>query len=253
MSPKTLEKLVNMKKIHNLNTVISLSMREDLSDDFKDFALSIPLRWYTYVEADCEGGRSLDIHLINRMYELWNRRSKKQVIIPQEGKIGNYTYKVLDKTKDKDGLVLGYATDCCQLFGMQGEVCMIDGIINESSTFVAVYKKNKIYAQSWLWSGKDNYGRDFACFDSIELLGRDLEANKDVIECYKKISESLIKNDGFDFVVLGKDGNRPLEGIEKHVLGHKYADNEEGIRYKGNVSYTDTEKEGIYLLKGDWS
>jgi hypothetical protein len=128
------------------------------------------------------------------------------------GKVGKYTYEIIDKD-NPIGLILGYATDCCQVIGGAGESCLKAGYKEKDSTFFVVRKGDTVYAQSWIWSKKKTEFGSALCFDSIEVLGKDLEKSKDILKCYKDASEELLKH--YDIVYAGADGNSMPNGLDK--------------------------------------
>ena len=150
-----------------------------------------------------------DIEALNNLYEE-NKDNKLNIPIIS-GKVGNYTYEILEKSNPM-GLILGYATDCCQVMteGNQGTECLIQGYTNPDSTFFVVRKGKDIIAQSWIWKNKD-----VLCFDSIEVLGKDLNKNKDVLNAYKLTAKALIEEEGYKTVFTGADGNVIPNGLRE--------------------------------------
>lgn len=128
------------------------------------------------------------------------------------GKIGKYTYEVIDKDNPL-GLILGYATDCCQVIGGAGEACLKAGYKEKDSSFFVVRKGDTVYAQSWIWAKKGTKYGSALCFDSIEVLGKDLEKSKDILKCYKEAASELINH--YDIIYAGADGNSMPNGLDK--------------------------------------
>jgi len=185
---------------------------------------------------------------ILNLIQLFEENKDKNCNIPNiKGKSGSYEYEIIKKD-NPIGLILGYATDCCQVIGNNGESCLRRGYDNEDSAFFVVKKKNRIYAQSWVWIKETNQGKKILCFDSIEVLGKDLNKSKSIMAAYKKVAEELIKNHNFDMVIAGADGNSIPEGIEN--LG-QYEDQDfiydNDLVVPFNNTYTDANQEIIVI------
>ena len=193
--------------------------------------------------------RVLDPNDIFRLGDLYENRAKSSTIPHIKGKEGEYTYEILKKDNPL-GLILGYATDCCQVIGNQGESCLRRGYDRENSSFFAVMKKNRVYAQSWVWEKVTSDGKRIFCFDSIEVLGKNLEASKDILNAYKEVSKKLIE-EGYDLVIAGADGNTMPKGMD--ILG-EYEDSSfiEDFNLKTPFpgTYSDAENE-IYIIEGE--
>lgn len=155
----------------------------------------------------------LDLRHISSLMKLYNDAQKVKGKLPLvKGSVGKYDYLVLDKS-DPLGLVLGYATDCCQVIGGNGQSCLYDGYLTPEASFFVVLKNDCVYAQSWVWSRKDtDYGTGF-CFDSLEILGKDVDRSPEILGCYKEAAKQLKKD--FDVVYIGADGNCMPDGMEK--------------------------------------
>jgi len=182
-----------------------------------------------------------DIEALNDLYEK-NKDNKLNIPIIS-GKIGEYTYEILEKSNPM-GLILGYATDCCQVMtqGNQGTQCLVHGYTNPDSTFFVVRKGKKIYAQSWIWQNKD-----VLCFDSIEVLGRDLNKNKSVLKAYQETANALIEK-GYKTVFAGADGNTIPEGLRE--VGSYYSPCPKELRLPFSC-YSDAQAEIIILAGKD--
>jgi len=193
--------------------------------------------------------RVLDHNDIFRLGDLYENRTKNSTIPHIKGKKGEYTYEILKKDNPL-GLILGYATDCCQVIGNEGESCLRRGYDRENSSFFAVMKKNRVYAQSWVWEKVTSNGKRIFCFDSIEVLGKNLEASKDILNAYKEVSKKLIE-EGYDLVIAGADGNTIPKGMD--MLG-KYKDSDFirafDLRSPFQGTYSDAENE-IYIIEGE--
>ena len=185
----------------------------------------------------------------SRLAEVYENRAEKCSIPNIKGKSGEYTYELIKKD-NPIGLTLGYATDCCQVIGLDGESCLRRGYDKENSTFFVVMKKGRVYAQSWVWTKETNNGNKVLCFDSIEVLGKNLDKSKDILSAYKEVSEQLIES-GYDLVFAGGDGNSIPQGMDK--LGeYKELDfiEDNDLTLPFYNTYTDAAEE-IYVIKGD--
>lgn len=157
--------------------------------------------------------RVTDIKEIKFLVNLYEANRNNKCSLPNlKGSVGAYSWEIT--TKDNPiGLILGYATDCCQVYNHNGESCLVSGYKDEDSSFFVVTKNDKIYAQSWCWSKKDtSFGKGF-CFDSIEVLGKDLSKSKSILNCYKDAAKQLEQY--YDVVYCGADGNSMPNGIEQ--------------------------------------
>jgi len=155
-----------------------------------------------------------DPNQLSRLFKLFEENKKKECNIPSfSGKVGTYSYEFISKD-DPRGLVLGYATDCCQVIGGQGQACLETGYRDKDSSFFLVEKNGHIYAQSWIWQ-KDTAKGLSLCFDSVEVLGKNLEKSKDVLACYVEASKKLVDEHNYKFVYAGADGNTMPKGLEK--------------------------------------
>jgi hypothetical protein len=167
--------------------------------------------------------RVRDPHQIARLFELFEKNKNKQSNVPVfKGKVGSYSYEFIPKN-DPRGLVLGYATDCCQVIGGQGQACLETGFRDINSGFFLVEKKGEIYAQSWVWQKETKKGLSL-CFDSIEVLGKNLDESKDILGCYQEAASLLVKEHKYKLVYAGADGNTMPKGLEK--AGQKFETDE---------------------------
>jgi len=116
----------------------------------------------------------------------------------------NTTYDWEISKKDNPlNVILGDATNCCQTIGGAGVECLKYGLSKENSTFFIVKRNGKIVAQSWIWV---NHDEKSICFDSIEILGRDIYS-ENVMKCYLEVSKELeLKYKNYS-ILAGGDGN----------------------------------------------
>jgi hypothetical protein len=248
---KALKNYPKLKKyIRKLNTVtkkeidlimyISNLIDTSVNIDFNDFEViyfKILLRY-----------RINGANTIYTLLDIFNKNKYNKTTIPLiSGNINKYSYEVLPKSSP-DGLILGYATDCCQVVKDSGFDCLLKGYEEENSSFFVVKKQGKIYAQSWIWEAETDLGRTL-CFDSIEVLGKDFTKSKDVLAAYLEATDMFLEN-GFDAVICGADGNAIPKGMGN--IGYKIDQNnleDSHIRVPFNNCYTDIEEKGIIVIK----
>lgn len=214
----------------------------------REFLKDLKPRWLKYVKRFYK--KSVTLQNIRDLYNIWNLRSKNQTLPIIKNKFNSYTYSLMDKTIDKESLFIGFATDCCQVPTMTGVACMKSGLSNPEETFFSVTKKGKIYAQSWVWTGIDSKKRKFICFDSIEVLGKDLEEMPDILNSYKELCRILFEEHGFDYAITGADGEKIPRGLANYCVKHveKKDFESKGIVYRGSCTYTDINELGIYIF-----
>jgi hypothetical protein len=189
---------------------------------------------------------------ILKLISLYEKNKDNEINIPIiSGKSNSYEYEILEKDNPL-ALILGYATDCCQVIGLQGEECLRKGFEDPDSGFFAVKKKGRIYAQSWIWQKETEKGK-VLCFDSIEVLGKDLNKSKDILKAYKDISKTLVEKHGYYMVIAGADGNTVPEGI-KNLGDYEEIDfiSENDLRTPFPNVYTDARDEIVIIhTKGE--
>lgn len=158
---------------------------------------------------------NLDNYPLAVLETLWKEYSKgmnNPSIVPSvSGQVDKeYSFEILDRD-NPEGAFVGYITDCCMTVDSPGWKCLLHGLQGKDGALFVVRKNGKIIAQSWTWVYQKN---DFKglCFDSIELLGRDLDKNRAVLSAYK-MAAKLFKKSGFDLITAGADGNSCPEGM----------------------------------------
>jgi hypothetical protein len=192
----------------------------------------------------------LNVNLQSHYFNLWKKRSKNKVIENISIKKDKYQIEIVDN-ENPIGLVLGIATDCCQIYkdGSTGSSCVYSGTVHSESFFVQVTKKNTVYAQSWCWIGTHVVtGEKVFCFDSIEMLSTNLDQAKEILSLYKELAEKLVAEKGVDMVIAGNDGNCfPSEEMNKYEIvydydlySHSFEEEEFNEKSKMRQIYTDT-------------
>jgi len=248
---KNLENIENKELLSgSLDLYFELEQVQNLTKEFKQFVWSLDPQWIKYVSR--YHSHKVNINQLQQFFRVWEQRSQKNDLPIFNGKVGKYQYKLMDKTKDKEGLFLGYATDCCQVIGGAGGSCMTNGFSNSKESFFVVKKKGKIYAQSWVWEKVNKDGLKIFCFDSIEVLGKDLNDMQDIMNSYLEASTKLVEEHGYDIITVGADGNRIPEGLSDFVESQVNRDEmyERDLIYSGRAGYTDTNSDdGVFILK----
>ena len=193
---------------------------------------------------------------IEELVELYENNKNNKCNIPVvSGSMGKYTYEILEK-KDPTGLILGYSTDCCQVLTRDdddgellydGAQCLVSGYTEEKATFFVVKKGNDVYAQSFVWEKTTKEGK-ILCFDSIEVLGKDLTKNKDVIKSYQEASTKLLEL-GYDIIIAGADGHIIPKGLKE--IGTYLSPVPEELKLDLDI-YSDARDEIIILGNKDF-
>ena len=179
-----------------------------------------------------------------KLMDIYNKRISEQNIPIVSGKIGEYSYEILQKD-DPTGLVLGYATDCCQTAYGAGASCISYGYNNSDSGFFKVEKKNTIYAQSWIWQIEKELNEKnlkILVFDSIEFLGDDLNQYA-IIPAYEETARKLISEYGYDLVIAVSSPNIGLDNVPWPVHTFRFFDSSD---FSGN-GYFDFNGRGHIL------
>ena len=176
-------------------------INDDMLDEFLDFVheftpahIKAISRYYGGSDSESESGRGKLGEVLPALFEIWKNRSQEQAIRPfgdeLVAKNGIYKYRVVNK-EDVEGLVLGYATDCCQVHNGVGRECLRCGFYDHDSTFFLVEKDGKIIAQSWIWL---SHTQKTLCFDSIEVMGGSKRTDlRNIVKCYKHAAVTLLK------------------------------------------------------------
>ena len=190
-------------------------------------------------------------YIINELKEIYVRRVKDKTLPTFKTEYNNYIAEILD-VNSKEGLVTGYATDCCMVINGFGESCLHHGYKNSNSGFFVVKRKNQLLAQSWIWEFVEN-GKRHIVLDSVEILGRNLNQSKTVLKMYFELIKSLLTEHNYDYVIIGADGNTTPEGID--VFGPIYENISaidlklNKLREKYGIDYTDIKESVIFVKK----
>jgi len=262
INPKKLKELI-LGEDHKvsadiLNTLINVKLNfvESNNLNLVEFVDSLPSRHLKYLY---RYNKNLSVTVVTELFNIFEQRSQVQNIPSFKGSVGSYSYEMIDKTESKEGLILGYATDCCQVAFGVGEACLKVGYSNPNAGFFVVRKSKKdsdsgkIYGQSYTISGVDKNNLKYIVFDSIEVLGGDLKQMSGVMNSYNEAAQKLI-NEGYDYVLCGADGSHLPDGLEDAALGFLSSSTcyNNGISVEkalGQHTYTDM-KNGCFVLAG---
>lgn len=117
-------------------------------------------------------------------------RKRVSSSIPEvSGKIGDFTYKMLD-VKDPFALAVGYLSHCCFVVNGISHAALEHSMSSENGRTFVVYYKDKFLTQSWVWRNGD-----VVCFDSVEAGGYAHGIYKDdlrVLDVYKKAASDIL-------------------------------------------------------------
>lgn len=188
------------------------------------------------------------LDIMGEMKQIYQKRVQIKTIPSYFYKSGKYQAYTMD-SNSVEGLLCGYETDCCMTIGGNGESCLKYGYKKHHSNFFIVKKKNRIVSFSWLWEFVDKKKKKILVLDSIEILGRDLEDSKNVLEIYFNLIKKMLFH--YDLIIIGTDGNTTPEKIE--IFG-KIHNNYNKIKIpfkkivkKLGIKYTDADHEFILI------
>jgi len=246
-------KLATSNNFTSISTLIQLYLIafESTTKVNLEFLFSLP----DYVVFSLVGQHSSNgfINLLQRYRNLWELRSKDKVYKDLSFSDGKYKISLMGPN-DFESLILGVVTDCCQVMNGNGESCMKAGLIYESQGFVKVVKNKKIYGQSWYWTAETRNGEKVFCFDSIEILSKNLDQGKVILDKYIELSKLLVKEGFADIVIAGNDGNAIPEELNDFEVTQDYSLRSGNLifpdEFKNNVHnvYTDTVELGQVIL-----
>ena len=219
-------------------------------DSVNDFIKLINFFGLSFVKRILEntmGNYQITYSTFSELKKIYDNRSEEKNIPNFYIQQGKYTAYTLNPNS-KEGLLCGYDTDCCMVINGNGEACLHYGYKKENSNFFLVKKKNRIFAQSWLWEYFNKKENEKILFiDSIEILGRNLHESKNILKIYYEFISYMLNY--YNYIVIGTDGNTTPEGIE--VFG-EISDNYKGLI--NNFSFKKAKKElGIKYTDADHS
>ncbi|MDA8562013.1 hypothetical protein N9L02_02740 [Gammaproteobacteria bacterium] len=117
-----------------------------------------------------------------------------------------YTIRKLS-SENPIAAVLGNLTKCCQSIDKLGAECTIYGITKKNSGFYAIFKNNKIVAQTWAWREKNTIVFDSIEYNDAVFKHKINTLNQLVIE----FSDELIqhKKAKIEKILIGSGGKTP--------------------------------------------
>jgi ankyrin repeat protein len=167
--------------------------------------------------------------------------------------LAKYRLEVL-KPQDWRMLIMGELTNCCQSIGNDAENCALEAMINENTGVVAIFKGDKIVAQSFVWLGEeDEHKQKTFVFDSWERLNPNL--NFLCASFYNEMAGKLKTEHGIDKVTLGTGGNTPKISCfqqnnfeAKNSLAYWKTRKVPSVKYKGKSSpYNDSKNQDLII------
>ena len=133
-----------------------------------------------------------NVKTLNKAIELCKAaRDRNYSTIPKvEGKIGDFTYKVLD-LKNPMAVAEGYLSHCCFTIEGLSSSSLEHSMRSKNGRAFEVYYKGKYLGQSWIWRNGD-----VICFDSVEAGNPVHEIYKDdinLVDVYKQAAEQMLE------------------------------------------------------------
>lgn len=159
---------------------------------FKDIALPIELKpdEIEFKQALNEMNTT-DSDLLKEAIQLCkDARSRGYSSIPKvEGRIGEFTYKILD-LNDPLAVAVGYLSHCCFVVRGISYSALKHSMQSINGRTFVVYYKGQFLTQSWVWRNGD-----VICFDSVEagspchgMYNDDIQ----LVDVYKKAAEEMM-------------------------------------------------------------
>ena len=117
-------------------------------------------------------------------------RERTYSTIPKvEGKLGDFTYRVLD-LDDPMAIAEGYLSHCCFVVRGLSYSSLKHSMQSKNGRSFEIYYKGKYLGQSWIWRNGD-----VICFDSVEAGSKRHGLYKDnirLVDVYKKVAQDMI-------------------------------------------------------------
>ena len=134
---------------------------------------------------------TIDLTLLSEAIGLCkDARNRGYSSIPKvEGKLGDFTYKILD-LNDPMAIDVGYLTHCCFVVKGLSYSALKHSMQSRNGRTFVVYYKGRFLAQSWVWRNGD-----VICFDSVEANRSWGEIYKDdikLVDVYKKAANQIL-------------------------------------------------------------
>lgn len=129
--------------------------------------------------------------LLTKGIELCDKaRQRKYSTIPKvKGKMGDFTYEILDMKSPK-ALEVGYLSHCCFTVNGVSHSALEHSMASKNGRTFVVYYKGRFLTQSWIWRNGD-----VVCFDSVEA-GSDTHGaytdNINLVDVYKTAATEIL-------------------------------------------------------------
>lgn len=199
---------------------------------------------------------------VSFMEEVKPNMTDDQNITPGVMEIDGYFFEITEKTNPIN-IMLGNLTSCCQTIGGLAESCVIDGLTNPDSGFLAVYKKgrdgsNNLVCQSYIWlSYMDD--KTYLVLDNIEMSSSKYDV-KELQEKYKQWANKIKKDYGYSSILVGQGysdfkfddksiGMGTIEKIIKNKTTQTYTDADEGMWRIASMSLYNVYKNLNQMVK----
>lgn len=132
-----------------------------------------------------------DVTMLERAVALCNAaRNREYSTIPKvQGKLGDFTYEILDY-KDSFAVAVGYLSRCCFTVGGISHSALEHSMTSIHGRTFVVYYKGQFLTQSWIWRNGD-----IVCFDSVEAGGayhNSFDDNLHVVDVYQKAAREIM-------------------------------------------------------------
>lgn len=239
ISPEFIKKL---KNIEASNYLIQALMSKEFQDyfmsnpEFMQFVMNKISPRDLKVINDYYSG--IKLHILQTAHSIWRQRAKDKIVPLLKGKVGEYSWEIIDTENDASGLWLGNATDCCQAIENHARSCVAAGYIEKNCSFIAVRKDGKVYAQTFLWIDAEE--KHLAAFDSIEMLSRSASQSPKIMKCFLQAAIALIetKTEDLDIrsVITGASGTTLPEGLGNYNLLNRLSENDCDEAVKKEIS-----------------
>ena len=189
---------------------------------FNNTPLGIDLKPNEYTfKRSLQEMKTTEIGKLEKGIELCHAARKREYsTIPKvKGKLGNFTYEILD-LDDPFALAVGYLLHNCFIVGGISRTALAHSMETENGRSFVVYHNGNFLANSWMWRNGD-----IVCFDSVEAGGFAHGVYRDnikLIDVYKKVAEEIIekskdsesKEQCVKAVTVGKSDYRWNEELE---------------------------------------
>lgn len=161
------------------------------------------------------------------------------------------SYKFIEKSNPL-GLVLGNITNCCQVYGNNGQSCMEAGQTDPNCGFITFNHGDKIIGQSWVWFDSVNHVIALDNIEIPEVYQKFVDQNQqEFLNCVVRVCQNFKKTmqengNKVDHVIVGKHATDfdlspqfEIETINTYNCP---------IEVDGKPCYSDIQKQGQYFI-----